>query len=163
MLVNSNKFNFQFFLSNIKKVADLTKGAEENGGATQYDDGVYSNIEGSEHITINDNNNSISLFIPSTIEINKSTDNTEYVKMVIKSITNKYNNIEDIKFYNTKGSWYSDNTNSVVIEDITIITTVLNTLTIEDINYFIEIANYLKFEMSQDAISLNINGSLCLI
>ena len=75
MLINSKKFNFSFFLSDSKKVNSLEEGARFYGGATQFDDGIYSNYQKSEYININENNNSISLFIPSTVDIDKHIDN----------------------------------------------------------------------------------------
>ena len=38
--INSNLFNFSFFLSDNKKVSSLNEGAKKYGGATEYDNGT---------------------------------------------------------------------------------------------------------------------------
>ena len=77
MLINSKQFNFQFFLSGRKKVKSLKAGALQYGGATKYKNGIYSNIPESDYININDKNNEISIFIPSTCDIDKQVNNND--------------------------------------------------------------------------------------
>jgi len=162
MLINSKKFNFQFFLSNNKKVASLEEGARLYGGATQFEDGIYSNIAGSEYIKINENKNNISLFVPSTININKYINNSYYVNYCYNKIKSLYSN-NNIKYYDTKGSWFSEDLQKVVIEDITIITLELNTITEVDIINFINLAAWIKQEMQQEGVSIAINTALAII
>lgn len=160
--INSKTLSLQYFLGGKTKVNDLISSAKRFGGATQYDDAIYSNYETDELIKINNDVNSISIFVPSTINVNQPIDNRPYVTEVIKRLKAKYN-YSNLKFYNTKGSWHDQDTDTVVIENITIVTMELSELTLEDINYCISIANYLKETMVQQAISININDSLCLV
>lgn len=162
MLINSKKFNFQFFLSNRKKVKSLKAGALQYGGATKFDDAIYSNYYDNDFIEVNQNNNNISIFIPSTFNINNNIDNSYYVNYAYNYIRNLYNNA-NIKYYDTKGSWWSDDLQKVVIENITIITVELNTITEADIYNFIDLANWIKKEMSQEGVSIAINTALAII
>lgn len=160
--INSNLFNFNFFLSNRKKVESLESGAIENGGATQFNNGVYSNIEGDSNIRINESDNTISLFIPSTMDVNKKADNNTIIQYIVKQLKQSYNT-SNIIFYDTKGSWYSDSLNQVVIENITIVSIDMASITESDINLFIKLANYIKTEMQQEGVSISINSALCII
>ena len=70
-MIDSRKFNFSFFLSGITKVKNLTEGALRFGGATEFDSGIYSNIPGDNFIHTQKDKNQISIFIPSTKNINQ--------------------------------------------------------------------------------------------
>ena len=162
-MINSKNFNFSFFMSDRKKVNSLEAGAIENGGATKFDDAIYSNIEGNNFIELKENNNQISIFIPSTMDINNKIDNKYYVKKSINYLERYYNITNNLKYYKTIGSWFSDSLNKVIIEDITIITLQLIELKESDINIFITLANMIKSEMNQEAVSIAINESLAII
>lgn len=162
MMLNSKKFNFNFFLGGIKKVESLKSGALENGGATKFESGIYSNIEKDEYININKDNNKISLFIPDTIDINNKTDNTKYIEFCVNQLQNLYSDV-NLKYYNTQGSWYSEDLKKVVYDDITILTLQLDTITEKDIENFIDLANWIKIEMHQEGVSININGALAIV
>jgi len=160
--INSNLFNFTFFLSDRKKVKSLEEGAIKYGGATKFNDGIYSNYGNSDFIKIDNSNNNISIFVPSTLNVNKHIDNSYYVNYsynYIKKIYNKAN----IKYYDTVGSWFSDDLQRVVIENITIITVELNTITEADIINFIKLATWIKQEMSQEGVSITINTALAIV
>lgn len=161
--INSNLFSFSFFLSNRKQVDSLETGAIMYGGATQDNNGkIFGNVAGDNFIRIHKDNNKLSLFVPSTIEASKQTDNAGMVKYCTRQLKRQYNN-DNIIYYSTKGSWYSDNLQQVIIEDITIITVTMQTITETDINYFITLANHIKKEMSQEGVSITINNSLAIV
>ena len=160
--IDSKKFNFNFFLSDRKKVTSLKEGAIQNGGATQYNNGIYSNIAGDNFIRINEAGNTISIFIPSTTDVNKKTDNSEITQYIIKQLERVYNT-DNIIYYDTKGSWYSDSLSQVIIENITIVSVNVATITEKDINLFIQLANYIKKEMSQEGVSISINAALAIV
>lgn len=161
--INSKLFNFSFFLSNNKKVKSLSQGAILHGGATKFDDVVYSNIEGSELIELKKSDNEISIFIPSTTNTNKSINNKEQVDKSISYLKRFYNITDNLKYYKTEGSWYSDDLQKVIIEDITIITLKLNTLTESDIQIFIDLAEIVKKDMKQEGVSIAINQALAIV
>ena len=162
MLINSKKFNFSFFLSDRKKVNSLEEGARIYGGATKFDDAIYSNIAGNEYITINENKNNISLFVPSTVNVNRQVNNSNVVTYCYNKLQLLYNN-NNIKYYDTMGSWFSDDLQKVIIENITIITLELNTITEADIYNFIHLSNWIKKDMSQEGVSIAINTALAII
>lgn len=163
MLLNSKLFNqISFFLSNKTLVNSLDEGAKKFGGATKIEDTIYSNIEGDNNIKVNEDQNIISLFIPSTIDADSSVDNTEYVTKYYKYIKNHFNNAKIIT-RDTHGAWYSDDMQKTIIEDITIIEVVTNKLNQSDINYMLNLGLAVKEDMSQEAVSVTINNSLCLV
>jgi hypothetical protein len=159
--INSNKFNFSFFLSNRKEVKDLESGAIENGGATKIKNKIYSNIEGDEYIIIN-KTNTLAIYIPDTININLKTNNKKYVRYSVDYIKKMYDT-EVINSELSEGSWYSEELKKVVYDNITIISIKLNTITEKDINNFIALAKYIKFEMKQEGVSININNALAIV
>lgn len=160
--INSKNFNFSFFLGGRQKVNSLEEGARKFGGATKFENGIYSNIPGNEYITLNESNNTISLFVPSTIDVNKKADNTEQVNYCIRQLKRYYNNA-NITFYDTKGSWFSEDLQKVVIEDITIISLNIATITEQDINIFVNLAEYIKQSMNQEGVSIAINTALAIV
>lgn len=162
MLINSKKFNFLFFLSNKKQVASLEEGALQYGGATKINNKVFSNIPGNEYIRVNNKNNILSIFVPSTIDINKSVDNSYYISYSVSYIQNLYKN-KGIKYEMTQGSWYSDTLQKVVYDDITIISIELDIITEQDIENFIKLAEYIKSEMQQEGVTITINDALAII
>lgn len=161
--INSKLFNFQFFLSSNKKVESLSSGARSHGGATKFDDAIYSNIEGSNLIELKKSDNEISIFIPSTVSVSTITDNKEQVNKSINYLKRFYNITDNLKYYKTKGSWYSEDLNKVIIEDITIITLKLDTLTESDIQIFTDLANIIKRDMKQEGVSIAINKALAIV
>lgn len=162
MKINSNLFNFSFFLSGKKQVTDLETGAKENGGATRFSDAIYSNYSKDEYIKVNNSNNTISILIPSTIDVNNSIDNEEYVVKYNSIVKNHYNSSDTI-YYKTKGSWYSEDLDAVIIEDITILSINLKRVNIKDILFFQALALQIKKDMKQEGVSIIINDALCIV
>lgn len=163
MLLNSKLFNqISYFMGGSKEVKSLESGARENGGATQFKNGIVSNIETGNFINISEKMNTLRLFIPSTLKVNDEINNAEYVKKFYNMIESKYEN-NTITVLPTKGSWYSETIDKVVIEKITIIELNINKVTESDINFFLDLGLQVKEMMSQDAVSVMINNSLCLV
>ena len=160
--INSNQFNFSFFLSNRKKVESLEAGAIDHGGATynKSTKELYSNIPGNDFIELN-GNNKISLFVPDTINIDQKVNPLKYAQYINNKILDKYNDINEIEY--GLGSWYSDDLQKVVYDNLTIVSVNLATVTKKDIQFFIKLANWIKKEMSQEAVTITINDSLCLV
>ena len=160
--VNSLK-GVDFFLGGIEKVDSLEIGAQKNGGATLFKDGIFSNYDnGENNITIDSKNNTISIIIPSTINVDKEIDNKKYVEYY-SSIIKNYAKFKNVFFYNSIDSWFSDDLNKVIIEKNTIITIEVNDLTIKDIMFMINLGKIVKKDMTQEAISVIINNALCLV
>ena len=163
MLLNKKLFNqISYFLSNKKSVSSLDAGAKRFGGATKIENTIYSNIKGSNNLKVNDNQNSISLFIPSTINADEKIDNSEFVEKYFNYIENHFNNA-NIIVRKTNGAWYSDDMRKTIIEDITIIEVNTVKLNRSDISYMLNLGLGVKKEMNQEAVSVTINKSLCLV
>lgn len=161
--INSKNFNFQFFLSDSIKVKSLKAGALQHGGATKTQNKIYSNIAGTDYITINDNNNKLSIFIPNTMQVNQKADNRQFIDYAINYITNNFNNVNNLQFENTKGSWYSEDLQKVVYDNITIISFESADITPIDINIMTILASYIKQHMSQEGVTITINNSMVII
>ena len=160
--VNSLK-GVEFFLGGIEKVDNLEIGAQKNGGATLFKEGVFSNYDnGENNIIIDSNKNTISIIIPSTIDVDKEIDNKKYVEYY-SSIIKNYAKFKNVFFYNSIGSWFSDDLNKVIIEKNTIITIEVDDLTSKDIMFMINLGKIVKKDMTQEAISVIINNALCLV
>ena len=168
MKLNSNKFNFSFFLSDRVKVNNLSEAAKKYGGATYNKDTgeMYSNIEGSEYIELKQGRelNTLSLFIPSTVDVDKAA-NTEELKRVISSmvqrIHRKYEEVPTIE--KGIGTWYSDDLQQVVYDNLYIMSVHREEVTEHDIRFFISLARHIKREMRQENVTLTINTALALI
>ena len=161
--VNSKNFNFQFFLSDSIKVKSLKSGALQHGGATKAQNKIYSNIHKSDYIIINDNNNKLSIFIPDTVNINQKTDNSQFINYAIKYIQQNFNNVNNLQFEKTKGSWYSEDLQKVVYDNITIISFESDSITPIDINIMTILAKYIKQHMIQNGVTITINNSMAII
>jgi hypothetical protein len=163
-LINSKEFNFQFFLSGSTQVESLEQGAKCFGGATLQKDGtIVSNVEGNDFIAVNDSKNVISLFVPSTANVNEKTDNTHVLNLLIDFLQPTFKN-ESISYFNTKGSWFSSELNTTVVENITIIQVEFTSeVTSGIIALFVRLAGYVKKELSQEGVSISINDSLAII
>jgi uncharacterized membrane-anchored protein YjiN (DUF445 family) len=166
--INSKVFGFSFFLSSRAKVDSLEQAAREHGGATKnYMTGeLYSNIVGSDFIEVKTGRdlNTISLFIPDTISINQQASKEEVKRVishVVQKIYRKYEEVPTIE--NGLGSWFSDELQEVVFDNLIITSVHIEDLTEDDINFFIQLAKYIKKEMKQEAVSININSALALI
>ena len=160
--INSKLFNLQYFYSSNKEVKNLISGALENGGATKINNKIYSNIQENDFIILNEKSNTLAIYIPSTMDTDTQIDNTKYINYSANYIQNLYSN-NQISFESTQGSWFSEDMNKVVIDDITIISISLNEVTQQDIHNFIILAQYIKTEMNQEGVSVLINKSLAII
>ena len=161
MLLNSKKFKqISFFLANRKEVNSLEEGAKLYGGATLLDGKFYSNYDDGDFIKLLEGKNSISIVIPSTLDADVEIDNSEYVTKYLSILNKEY---KKIIVSNSVGSWYSDDLNKVIIEKNTIITINSKNLSVEDINSMLNLAILIREDMKQEAVSVLVNDSLCIV
>ena len=161
MLLNSKKFKqISFFLANRKEVNSLEEGAKLYGGATLLNGKFYSNYDDGDFIKLLEGKNSISIIIPSTLDADIEIDNSEYVTKYLSILNKEY---EKITVSNSVGSWYSDDLNKVIIEKNTIITINSENLSVEDINSMLNLAILIREDMKQEAVSVLVNNSLCIV
>lgn len=105
-------------------------------------------------------NSKVSVYVPSTINVNESTDNTEYVKRVITELASMFGGATASK---AVGGWVSAS-GETIIEDVTIVYAFCTEKQLQDnFHKVLSICETLKKEMSQEAISLEVNGQLAFI
>lgn len=68
-----------------------------------------------------------------------------------------------MRFYRTEGSWYSEDKNEVIIENITIITVTKDDMNPVDIYIFKLLADWIKKEMQQEGVTLAINSAMAIV
>ncbi len=130
---------------------------EINSGATMFDGQWFTNFNESNVINI-EKNNKISIYVPSTIDIDKTNEN---IKEVIRDVKREIK--ENTEEYYTQGAWRTHD-NKIVYENICILTINTNENNFEKkINEFIKIANNLKKELNQEAVSIGVNDGLLII
>lgn len=158
---NVNQFDqITYFLGGVVKVNSLEDGAKRFGGATQIGSLCFSNCEASQSFFIEDHDNVLQLFVPSTLH-DKYIDNSDFVGSYMYLLDNVFDC--DITSIEARGAWYSDELKQVIYEDVTILTLRMDEVSEHQINELFYFAQSLKDEMQQEAISVAINKSLCLI
>ena len=102
----------------------------------------------------------VSIYVPSTKNVNEKTDNTEYVRDIIGTLSDYFGGATASK---AVGGWRSAD-GQIVIEDVTIVYAYCTDEQLQDhIHDILGICEQLKREMSQEAITLEINGQIKFI
>ena len=146
-----------FYLANRVEVESLEAGAIKYGGATALNGKIYSNIEESEELNLN-MKNTVGILVPSTIDVNTTVDNKKYVEDVENTIKDFGKTISK---FNSRGSWYSD-TEGVVVEENTIVTFESNG-NLFDLQLLKYLAEKLKTDMKQEAITIILNDGIAIV
>ncbi len=142
-----------FYLNNSMVISEK----EIDAGATMFDNQWITNINVSTEIEVK-KLNELSIYVPSTIDVDKINENLEET---ITSVKNKIN--EKAREYKTQGAWKAEN-GEIVFENICILTIIVNAENFENrLNDFIKLAHELKTELTQEGISIGINDGLMII
>ena len=105
-------------------------------------------------------NSKVSVYVPSTVNVNEQTDNTQQVKRVITELASMFGGATASK---AVGGWVSAN-GETIIEDVTIVYAFCTEKQLQDnFHKVLAICETLKTEMKQEAISLEVNGQLAFI
>ena len=146
-----------YYLANNKTINK----EEIDVGATLFDGKWKTNHAESSEINVQ-KNNKISIYVPSTIDVNKVNSNFENLtKNTIDKLKKDFNT--DVQRYNTQGAWKSEDGN-IVYEDINILTIDTTEENFENtLNYFISLAKQFKKDLSQEGISIRNNEGLLII
>ena len=130
-------------------------------GATLFEGKLTTNHTESSEINVQ-KNNKISIYVPSTIDVNKVNLNFENLTQnTIDKLKKDFNT--DVQRYNTQGAWKSEDGN-IVYENINILTIDTTEENFENtLNYFISLAKQFKKDLSQEGISIGINNGLLII
>lgn len=99
------------------------------------------------------------IFVPSTIQANQTTDNSVFVNKVASelSILNGGCTIT-----NAEGCWNSDEL-GLIKESVTLVSSSCDELTSEKLIKVFELSKWIKESMSQEMVSVKINGTLFLV
>lgn len=102
----------------------------------------------------------VTVYVPSTTDINKKIDNTEFVNEVATILSNSFGGATATP---AVGMWVSQ-TVGLVKENTTMVFTYCNDNDLQkNIDKVIEECEKLKKELKQDAIALEINGEMYFI
>lgn len=104
--------------------------------------------------------NSVSIYIPSTIDVNVNFDNAKHVNTILVRLSEIFGGCTSSQGV---GCWKSEN-EGLVKESVTICKSFCTSEQLEkEINSVVGLCNWLKAAMSQEAISLEVNGKLYFI
>lgn len=99
----------------------------------------------------------VSIYVPSTVEVNKEVDNKEQVKRVITELSQMFGGATATE---AVGGWVCDN-GETVLEKVTIVYSFCNSESLQ--KHFADvyqICERIKKDMSQEAVTLEINGQV---
>ena len=100
------------------------------------------------------------IYVPSTVDTNTTTDNTEKVSQTLSFLSGLFGGATAQK---SSGAWVSDSA-GLVVEDVTICFAYCTF--VQRIKYFRTVKEYakaLREEMRQEAISLEVDNALHLV
>lgn len=102
----------------------------------------------------------VSIYVPSTIEVNQTTDNRKQVERVIRELSTMFGGATASS---AVGGWVAAS-GETVIEHATIVYSFCTSEGLKNhIDDILNICESLKIEMSQEAITLEINGQVKFI
>lgn len=99
----------------------------------------------------------VAIYVPSTLNVNEQTDNTAQVMNIIRKLSTLFGGATAS---DAVGGWVAEN-GQTVIEKVKIVYSFCTSDQLKQhISTIIEICEELKNEMSQEAITLEINGQV---
>lgn len=99
----------------------------------------------------------VSVYVPSTTDVNKECDNKEYVMAVIKKLSTMFGGATASE---AVGGWVCAN-GETVLEKVTIVYSFCSSLQLhETFDEVYAICEWLKDTMKQEAVTLEINGQV---
>ena len=102
----------------------------------------------------------VAIYVPSTLNVNEQTDNTAQVMNIIRKLSTLFGGATAS---DAVGGWVSES-GETVIEKVKIVYSFCTSDQLkEHISTIIAICEELKTEMSQEAITLEINGQVKLV
>jgi hypothetical protein len=101
----------------------------------------------------------VKIYVPSTYDMDEPIDNTPYVNETLKKISEMFGGATAI---DGTGSWLSDD-NQLVKEKVTIVYSFAENLNKKNLKEVVDYARYLKEEMKQSSVSIEVNGKMFFI
>lgn len=111
---------------------------------------------------VNSLKNKVAIYVPSTIDVYKTVDSTPFVNEVTKELCLLFGGATS---QNAVGSWYSNELNKLVTENVTIVYSFISDSDFneENLKKVVSIAKKLCKDMSQECISVEVNNNLNFI
>lgn len=102
---------------------------------------------------------SVAIYVPSTTDVNKQADNAQWVDKVQSTLSELFGGNTA---HNASGAWMSPDF-GLVREDVVICQSFADDLTDDNLQTVYDLANLVKSGMSQEAVSVEIDGTLYLV
>lgn len=102
---------------------------------------------------------SVSVYVPSTDNVNKAVDNTVIVDNTLTKLSALFGGCTA---HPARGSWLSDNV-GLVVESVTICESFASSLTDESLDAVYAIAQAIKADMHQENVSVEIDNELYFV
>lgn len=105
--------------------------------------------------------NKVCIYVPSTVNVDQKVDNKKYIDFVNKELCLLFGGAT---MNNVIGSWFSDDLQKVVTEDITIIYSNCTDKQLQsNLHKVVKLCKKLCKDMEQECISLEVNNVLYFI
>jgi hypothetical protein len=101
----------------------------------------------------------VKIYVPSTYDMDEPIDNTPYVDETLTKFSEMFGGATAI---DGTGSWLSDD-NQLVKEKVTIVYSFAENLNKKNLKEVVDYARYLKEEMKQSSVSIEVNGKMFFI
>ncbi|MCP3738221.1 DUF3574 domain-containing protein [Rossellomorea sp. BNER] len=101
----------------------------------------------------------VKIYVPSTYDMDEPIDNTPYVDETLTKFSKMFGGATAI---DGTGSWLSDD-NQLVKEKVTIVYSFAENLNKKNLKEVVDYARYLKEEMKQSSVSIEVNGKMFFI
>jgi hypothetical protein len=103
----------------------------------------------------------VKIYVPSTVEVDQSADNGAMVEHVERQLSGLFGGATA---YNALGAWVSQGNNELILEKVVIVQSYCSEAQLNDhIEEVIRLALHVKTEMSQEAVSLEVNNKLYFV
>ncbi|GAB4152997.1 MAG: hypothetical protein Fur0021_18310 [Candidatus Promineifilaceae bacterium] len=105
-------------------------------------------------------NHALAIFVPSTVDVNQQTDNTQQVQQALAFLGSIFGGATSS---NAEGVWRSEES-GLVTEQVTIVRTFVSAKALEsNLDSVIDFASGLKRDMKQEAVAISIDNQLILV
>jgi hypothetical protein len=105
----------------------------------------------------------VSLTLPSTVNIDNLADSSLLASVESKVIADMANMFGGATVTLGNGAWYSDSLGSVVFEAVKIVTSFASDLDDQAVALMIDLAEYVKAELSQESVLITLDGIAYLV
>lgn len=107
-----------------------------------------------------DMDNKVSIYVPSTVNVNQRTNNKKQVMAIIKQMSLLFGGATS---YKCTGGWIADN-GDIVTEQVNIVYSFCDKKSLQDnLSKVINICQQIKKDMQQEAVTLEINSKATFI